>query len=198
MQPAADQLVHVFVGEVALLFLVRFLPELQHLALDPAHGLFFRDAGVGDAVHAAFAQRHFFGVAQVAIVRHALVMIVRDKIENIFLEVRARRADGVNFALPDHFREREAQFGGAHRSRHRQEHFSAAREMRDVGFGGIHHDRRIEMPELVLDKIFYAHVRPFSPNYFLGEHTCANPMLHAPMFQAKNVNCQKYFSGREL
>src|SRR4029077_6390778 len=45
----------------------------------------------------------------------------------------------------------------AHGSRHRQEHLSAARQMRDVGFRSVHHNRRVEMPVLVLDEIFYAH-----------------------------------------
>ena len=58
---AANELVHVLVGEVALAFAIGFLPELQHLALDAAHGLFLGDAGVGDAIHAFFAQRQFLG-----------------------------------------------------------------------------------------------------------------------------------------
>src|SRR4029077_4520456 len=88
-ETATDELVHIFVGEVTLLFFVCFLPQLQHLALDPAHGLFFRDAGVGDAVHSVIAQGHFFGVAQVAIIWHAFVMVVRDKIKNILFQVRS-------------------------------------------------------------------------------------------------------------
>ena len=56
---AANELVHVLVREVALALAVGFLPVLQDLALDAAHGLFFGNAGVGDAIHALFAQGQF-------------------------------------------------------------------------------------------------------------------------------------------
>jgi hypothetical protein len=44
------------------------------------------------------------------------------------------------------------------------------------------------MPELVLDKISYAHADLSLRFIFHGELTCANPMLHESMFQAKNMN----------
>ena len=83
----------------------------------------------------------------------------------------------MHFVLPDHFRERKSQFRRAHRSRHGQEHFSAARQMRDVGLRSIHDNRRIEMPVMVLDEIPYAHVRLSLRNIFT-EHILAQILCY--------------------
>src|SRR5207302_4245518 len=95
----ADKLIHVFVGEVTAAFTVGLLPVLQHLALDAAHGFFLGNAWVGHAIQAALAQGQLFVIGQIAVTGNAAVMIVRDKIENIFFEVGARGANGVHFIL---------------------------------------------------------------------------------------------------
>ena len=61
--------------------------------------------------------------------RDALVMIVRDEIVNVFLEIRAGAADAVDFVLADHFGERKSQLGRAHRAGQRDQHLAAACEM---------------------------------------------------------------------
>jgi len=127
--------------------------------------------------YAAAVQGDFFGVAQITIVGHALVMIVRHQIENIFFEIRSRRADAVHFSLANHFRERNSQLRRAHRSRHRQEHLSASRQMRDIRLRSVNHNRCIEVSELVLDEVSYAHVRlflrsVFTENIFLAQILC--------------------------
>jgi hypothetical protein len=86
-------------------------------------------------------------------------MVVSNKIKNVFLEVRACRANSMNFVLPDHLRERKSQFRGAHCAAHRQEHFAAAPKMRHVRFRGVNNDGRIKVSVVVLDEIPYAHVR---------------------------------------
>src|SRR5581483_7465681 len=85
----ADELIHVFVREVALALVFGLLPILQHLALDAAHGFFLGNAGIGHAVHPAFAKRELFVIGQIAVVGNAAVVIVRDEIKNIFFEVGA-------------------------------------------------------------------------------------------------------------
>ncbi len=48
-----------------------------------------------DAVHVALEQRLLIGGREVAVVRHALVVVMGDEIEDVLLEVRAGAADGV-------------------------------------------------------------------------------------------------------
>ena len=70
-------------------------------------------------------QRLLVGGRQIAIVRDALVEIVRNQIENIFFEIRAGAADAMNFVLADHLGQREPEFGRAHRAREGHEHLAA-------------------------------------------------------------------------
>ena len=49
----------------------------------------------------------FVSGSQVAVVRNALVVIVRDEVENVLFQIRAGAADGVNFVLPDHLGKRK-------------------------------------------------------------------------------------------
>jgi hypothetical protein len=58
----------------------------------------------------AAEERLLVGGREVAIVRDALVEIMRDKVEHVFFEVRAGAADGVNPVSADHFRQRQSQF----------------------------------------------------------------------------------------
>ena len=102
----ADELIHEFIRKEPLALAIGFLPVLQDLALDAAHGLFLGDARIGHAIEAALAQGQFFVIGQIAVIGDAAVMIVRDEIENIFFEVGARGAYGVHFILPDHLRKR--------------------------------------------------------------------------------------------
>ena len=98
--------------------------------LDPAHRLLLGDARVRDAVQVPPEQRLLLGGAQLAVVRDAHVVVVRDEVEDVLLEVRARAGDGVDLVLPDHLGERQPELGGGHRAGHRQEHLAAAREKR--------------------------------------------------------------------
>jgi hypothetical protein len=59
----------------------------------------------------------------------------------------------MHFVLTNHFREREAEFGGAHRAAKRDHHFAAASEMRDVAFGGVHERRGVEVAIVMLDEL---------------------------------------------
>ena len=51
------------------------------------------------------------------VMRHALVIIVRDEVENVLLQIRAGAGDEMHFVAADHLGQREAEFGGAHRAR---------------------------------------------------------------------------------
>ena len=76
-------------------------PFLEDDALDAAHRFFFRNAGVGDAVQMPIEQRLLVGRRQIAIVRHPLVVVVRDEIEDVFFEIGAGAADRVNLAAAE-------------------------------------------------------------------------------------------------
>src|SRR5690606_6921360 len=52
-RPGVDHLIEELVREAALAVLLAILPQFHGLLLQPAEGLFLRDAGVGHAVHAA-------------------------------------------------------------------------------------------------------------------------------------------------
>jgi hypothetical protein len=59
----------------------------------------------------------------------------------------------VNFVLTNHFRERQAKLGRAHRSSQSDHHFSAAIEMRYVGIGGVFEDGGVEVSIVAIDEL---------------------------------------------
>ena len=81
---------------------LRLLPECQHGVFNAAHGFLFGNAGVGNPIEMTIKQRLFVGRREVAIMRHALVVIVRHQVENILFKIRARAGDRVDFILPNH------------------------------------------------------------------------------------------------
>jgi hypothetical protein len=105
----------------------------------------FGDAGIGHAVHMPLEQGLLVGGRQVAVIRHALVVVVRDEVEDVLLEVGAGAADAVDLVLPDHFRERQAELGGAHRARERDEHLAALGQVRLIRLGGVEQRGGVEM-----------------------------------------------------
>ncbi len=127
---AAEDLVHELVRKVALLFLVGSDPFLEHRGLDAAHGFHFGNAGVGHAIHVAVEQRLLVAGREIAVVRNALVVIVRDEVEDVFFQIRAGAADGVDLVLTNHLGERATDLGGAHRTGDRDEHLAAIFEVR--------------------------------------------------------------------
>ena len=139
----------------ALAAAVGVVPFLHHNALDAPHGLFFGNARVGHAIQMALEQFHFFGRRELPVIGNALVMIVRYEVVDVFFEVRARAADSVHFVLPDHFRERYPQLGGAHRARERNQHLPARGQMAGVSFRRVHHRGRVEVTEMLLQKRCY-------------------------------------------
>ena len=97
-------------------------------------------------------QGDFIGGRQVAVVRHALVKIVCNEIEDVLFKVRAGAGDGVNFSLADHFGERKTQLCCTHGSAHGQEHLAAAVDKLDVAFCCVYQGCGVEMPVMMLDK----------------------------------------------
>ena len=78
---------------------------------------------------------------------------MRDEIENVLFEIRAGAGDELHLVLPNHFGEREAEFGGAHRAAERDHHFAALVEMRDVAARGVHERRGVEVAVVMLDEL---------------------------------------------
>jgi hypothetical protein len=157
--------IHEFVREVPLSGAVGTHPLVEHDLLDPPHCLHFRNAGIRNAVQVTREQRSFVLRRQIAIVRHALVVIVRDEIEDVFLEIRTGARNRLHLVLPDHFSERDAQLSGAHRAGNRHEHFSAAFEVRCIRVGGVDKRCGVEVSELVPDKLRYGAVGFASRGY---------------------------------
>ena len=90
--------------------------------------------------------------AELAIVREALVVIVRDQVENVFFEVGAGPADRVNLLLADHLGERQTEFGRAHRAGQRHEHLPALVEVAPVSIGRVDERPGVEVPVMVTNE----------------------------------------------
>ena len=58
-------------------------PLFEHRLLDPPHRLHLRDARVGHAIHMFGKQLLFVLGGELPVVRHPLIVVVRDQIENI-------------------------------------------------------------------------------------------------------------------
>ncbi len=127
-------------------------PLLEHRLLDPPHRLHLRDAGVGHAIHVPGEQLLLVLRRQLPVMRHALVVVVRDEIENILLEVRAGADDQVHLVAPDHLRERDAELGGRHRARERHQHFAAGGEMRLVTLRGVEQRGGVKVAIILRDE----------------------------------------------
>ena len=153
LQPStAKDPVHEFVREAAFPGAVGLDPFRQHRGLDPAHRLHLGNARVGHAVHMPVQQGLLFRRRQVPIVRDPLVVIVRDQVENVLLQVGPGADDGVHLVLADHLRERDAQLGSRHRSRHRHQHLAPLLQMSLVTLGRVHQGRCVEMAVILGDE----------------------------------------------
>ena len=150
--PAAQDPVQELVREAALARAVGPDPLGQHRGLDAAHRLRLRDAGVRHAVHVAVEQRLLLARRQVAVVRHALVMVVRDQVEDVLLQVRARADHGVDLVASDHLGQRDAELGGRHGPGQRHQHLPARAQMRVVGPGRIHERGCVEVAVVPRDE----------------------------------------------
>ena len=141
------------VREKALALRVGIHPLFEDDIFDAAHRFHFGNAGVRDAVHVSLEKRLFIGRREVAVVRDALVKIMRDEIENVLLEIRARADDAVDFSLTDHLGEGNSQLGRAHRTGEGHEHDATRVEVACVGFGRIFQRSGIEVAVVEIDEL---------------------------------------------
>ena len=128
-------------------------PFLNDKLFDSPNSLLFRNARIGHPVQMPGKQFLFLLRRQRPIIRDALILAARDEIEEVLLQIRAGASNGVDFFLPNHFRQRDAQFGSAHRASESDHHFSAAIEMRDVGVRGVFKHCRVEVPVMAVNKL---------------------------------------------
>ena len=89
--------------------------------------------------------------SEVPPVRDAPVMIVRDEIVEILLEVRSGAANCVDLVLADHFREREADLGSAHGPTHGEKQPPARVEQGLPTACRIEYGSGIEMPKVAFE-----------------------------------------------
>ena len=148
-----DQAIEKLVRKVALAVFVGSRPLFEHRLFDPAHGFAFRNAGVGDAIEVAIEKLLLVLRGEIAIVRDALVVIVRNEVEDVFFEVGAGRADQVDLVLADHLSKRQTQLSRAHRAGERDHHFAAAFDVLFIAFSRVHERRRVEVAIVMLDKL---------------------------------------------
>src|ERR1044072_2533714 len=80
-----------------------------------------------------------------AIIGKPLVMTTSDEVEEIRLEVGSSTGNCVDFILPNHFRERNTEFGSTHSASQRNHHFPTSSKMCAVGVGSIFEHCRVEV-----------------------------------------------------
>jgi hypothetical protein len=90
------------VWKAAVAALVVCCPQVYDVFFQAAESLVLRDAGIGYAVHATVQQGAFLGGREVAVVRHALVVVVRYEVHHVFFQVGTGAADDVHLSLADH------------------------------------------------------------------------------------------------
>ncbi len=127
-------------------------PFCEHRLLDPPHRFHLRDAGVGHAIHVLGEKFLLILRRELPVVRHPLVVVVRDQIENILFEVRAGADDQVHLVAPDHLRQRNAELGGRHRAGERDQHFAAGGEVCLVTFRGVEQRGGVKVAIILRDE----------------------------------------------
>ena len=83
------------------------------------------NAGIGHAIHVLIEQLLLVFRRQIAPVRNTLVEIVRNQIENVFLQICAGAANAMHLILTDHLGQRNTELRRAHRAGQRQKHLAA-------------------------------------------------------------------------
>src|SRR4029453_11483206 len=81
------------------------------------------------------------------------VMTARNEVEKVLLEVCPCAGNCVHFILPNHFRERNAQFGGAHCTGERDHHFPTTIQMRRICIGCVFQSCRVEGREMPINEL---------------------------------------------
>ncbi len=107
-------------------------------------------------------KRLLVGGVEIAVVRHADIVVMRDEVEDVLLKVCAGAGNGVNFVLPDHLGEAEAEFGRAHGPCHGEKHFAAVVQMAFVALGGVDEGGGVEMAVMVIDEVADVAHGPYS------------------------------------
>src|SRR5207249_10557175 len=87
--------------------------------------------------------------AQLPVIWNSFVLATGNEVEEILLQVGAGAGDGVNLILTNHFRERYAKLGRAHRSGQSDHHFSTAIEISDVSVRRVFHYRGVQVPKML-------------------------------------------------
>ena len=59
----------------------------------------------------------------------------------------------MDFALANHFSQRDSQFRRTHRSRECDHHFSTSIEVSDVGIGRVFQDSGVKMPVVAINEL---------------------------------------------
>jgi hypothetical protein len=127
-------------------------PVVDDQAFDPPDGFLFGNAGIGHAIQMTLEKPFFLLGTELTVVGKALVFGARDQIEKVLLQIRAGAGDSVDFVLTNHFGQRNAELGRAHRPGESDHHFSAAVKVRDVSVGGIFDHRGVEVPVMPINE----------------------------------------------
>ncbi len=148
-------------------------------------------------------QRLFVVGREVTVVRHALVIVVGDQVEDVLFEVRAGAGDCLHLVAADHLGQRESQFGGAHRAGEGDHHLAAGVEVANVAVGRIDEGRRVEVAIVMAEESgkwglrsscrqTYRHVLPLATRYVAG-HAAPRPCF--PVFASTTPGIEALVAG---
>ena len=148
-----NHLVHELVREEGLAVIVGIEPQVEHDVFDSTDGLFLGNAGVGHAVQVPRQQLLFVLRGQLPVVWDTHIVVVRDEVEDVFLEVGARAANRMHLIPANHLRQRETEFGRAHGAGQCHEHHPAVIDVLLIGVGSVDKRGRVKMPVVMMNKV---------------------------------------------
>ena len=95
----------------------------------------------------------FIGGCQIAVIRNALVEVVRHEVKDVFFKIGSRTNDAVDFSLANHLGERNAQLGRAHRASECHEHDTALVQVPRIGLCGVSESGSVEVAIVEVDEL---------------------------------------------
>ena len=82
------------------------------------------------------------------------------QVHDVFFKIGPGTTDDTHLVLPDHFRQAETKFCGAHGASQGHHHFTTCIHMLDISFGSIHQAGSIEVTIMMENEVcdgFMAH-----------------------------------------
>jgi len=150
---AADHLIDEFIGKISLALCLGLVPDLYEVLFQTAESLFFRDAGICDAVVVVVEEFLLLLGGEVTVTGYAIIVAVGYQVHDILFEVVCRAADEGNLVLADHFCKGETEFCSTHGTCHGEEHLAAFCKEVFISLCSINEGCRVEMTIMMSNEL---------------------------------------------